>query len=192
MAEALGDAAGTARPQPADEPARPQDGASALRNEPDEAAIAKKATRQDSAQSAVRRDREARFEKRKSTKALARAHQRDLDQALPASQGQTFSWQQDGAWPNAGARSLFGTGSATPERAAASSEPRRTGKRSRSAPPHGYAQGTAEQDYRRAIAPERTSRTPPTDRAFGFDRGGAGQFVDAGASHWRGQWEFGH
>jgi hypothetical protein len=231
MAEALNDAAGTARPQPADELARPQDIASAVRNEPDEPAIAKKATRQDSAQSAVRRNREARFERRKSTKALARAHQRDLDQALPVSQEQTFtapaqalsvgennwnagsardqsanasahggadqraintpSWQQDGTWPNAEARSLFGTGSATAERAPASLEPRRTAKRSRSAPPHGYARGTAEQDYRQAIAPERTSRMPPTDRVFGFDRGGPGPFVEAGAGHWRGQWEFG-
>src|SRR5262249_51769963 len=81
MAEALSETSGGAEPQPAGESVRPQDPAPVVSKEPDGTAIAKTARRHESAQ--WRRSREARAERRKSAKALARARQRDLDQPLP-------------------------------------------------------------------------------------------------------------
>src|SRR5262249_43141662 len=195
MAEALSDASSTAKPQAADETVRAQDPAPVVSQEPDEAATAKNAKRQESARS--RRDREARAERRKSAKALARARQRDLDareETFTASGAQSpfgeTDWQQGGAW-NAETRSVFGQESSASERAPASSGRQRAERRSRYATRHGYAQSYSEQEYRQAVAPERTNRLSMEDRPFGFNRGGPGRFVDADAGQWRGNWGFG-
>jgi hypothetical protein len=89
MAEALSEASGTAKSQAAEESVRGQDPAPVASQEPDEAAIAKQAKRQESARS--RREREARAERKKSTRALARAHQRALEQPSQAPREETFT-----------------------------------------------------------------------------------------------------